>query len=134
VWWHLRPFGCLNLRASALSVSAFRHHISTRRMPGNVESAGFFNCQGRKARLSVRSKLAPETESVAASLKSSENRAVTGVSCALATAHPVIAAGATLERTHKSLMGNPLIRNHTFGTGTQRDIHRGPNVTRPTVR
>ena len=68
-----------------------QHHVAAPGTPGNVEGAGFFDSLGRNARLSEGPELAPETESVPASLESREiGRG--GVSSARATAHSPITA------------------------------------------
>jgi hypothetical protein len=49
-----------------------QHHVSKPGIPGNVEDASFFDSLGRNAGLPGRSELAPETESVPASLESGQ--------------------------------------------------------------
>lgn len=49
-----------------------QNHISTRAIPGNVEGVGFLDSPVKNPRLSGRSGLAPETESVHPSPKCGE--------------------------------------------------------------
>jgi hypothetical protein len=98
-----------------VSQRAFRecaqHHVSMPGIPGNVEGAGFSIPLGRNAGLSERSELAPETESVPTSL---EPRGLVGPRND--ASRPIVGVAVNLQ-----LIDAPaLIRNHTFGTGTEK--------------
>jgi hypothetical protein len=81
-----------------------QHHVSNPGIPGNVEGAGFFDFLGRNAHLSEPSELAPETESVPASLESREIGRARGLVGPRKDAPRRHGTRSVLWGTHNSLM------------------------------